>query len=245
MDMIIRDPVTEDMTVLQIVDNNCPLGWEWAFKDAYNSLKDISSILANLEKKRKWYPLKVDLFRAFTIIRPEDVKVCIIGMDPYHSTCKNGLPTAMGLSFSSRRGEPIPPSLRNVFLELARSIPSFRTPNHGDLSRWCYQGVLLMNACLTVNPGEAGSHKDVWRALTNSVLSLVANRSPHCIYLLWGKNAQRLSNNISGKATILESLHPSPFNSNRNDGFVGCGHFVEVNRLLKERGETEIDWNLD
>lgn len=239
----VRQPINEEMTVKEIIDTYIPAGWEPAFADARETLEHISAILEHDEKTQgKWAPRKQDLFRALELVRPHEVKVCIIGMDPYPGMCQDGLPQAMGLSFSVRRSEKIPSSLRNIFAELAQSVKEFNIPKHGDLTRWAHQGVLLLNACLTVRFGKSGSHKDLWAALTTSILKLLSSESPNCIYLLWGKKAQELQQHISGRAKILTAPHPSGLNNGREKTFQGCGHFVEVNKLL---GEQSIDWNLD
>lgn len=240
----IKKMITEDMTVRQVVDNGAPSGWEQVFEGTKDTLYHISDILKKEEEQNgHWVPRKIDLFRALEIIHPRDVRVCIIGMDPYHSVGANG-PHAMGLAFSVKRGEKIPPSLRTIFFELADSVKGFKIPTHGDLSSWSHQGVLLLNACLTVQIGKSGSHKNMWGALTQEILRYLSSISPNCVYLLWGKRAQELQQYISGNATIFTAPHPSPLNNGRDVTFKGCNHFNKVNDILISRGQEPIDWNL-
>lgn len=231
-----------DIQDLSLVDGlqkiGYPPGWELVFQESKRDLEDVSKIL---QEQGEFYPLKADLFRAYHMVKPEDVRVVILGQDPYHSNGSFG-PTAMGMSFSVRRGDSIPPSLRNIFLELKQEIPEFKIPSHGDLSSWSSQGVMLLNACLTVRPGEAGSHGKIWNFLLENTMNHIAKFHPNCIYLLWGLPAQKHKEHIPRRSVILEAAHPSPLSASK--GFFGCGHFKKVNEILRERGEMSIDWNL-
>lgn len=183
------------------------------------------------------WPKPEDWFRALTLVgAPEKVRVVILGQDPYH-----GPQQANGLAFSVAPGLAIPPSLRNIYKELSRDglgVP----PVHGDLSSWAEQGVLLLNHCLSVAQGTPASHaKFGWDAVTQSILTGLNSRP--VVFLLWGKHAQSQAPFLQALHpghVILQAPHPSPLSAHR--GFIGCGHFSQVNRWLSERGEAEVQW---
>lgn len=236
----------EAMSVIQLLKHKIPTGWESAFKESWDTIVELSEILELQEKKYgPWFPLKEDLFRALDLVSPDKVRVIIMGQDPYHGMGKTGYPQAMGLSFSVRKGETIPPSLRNVFAELSTNIEGFQTPYHGDLTSWAKQGVLLLNSCLTVRKGEPESHKDVWKAIIICILKQVEHYNPKCIALIWGKKASKYKPYLPSKSIILDAPHPSSMNNGRAEKFLGCKHFTKVNDLLKAAKEVPIDWNLD
>lgn len=184
------------------------------------------------------FPDKKDLFRALEICPLEDTKVVILGQDPYH-----GPGQAHGLSFSVPESCKIPPSLRNIYKELERSL-NFVAPNHGNLSDWARQGVLLLNTALSVRAGEAGSHSKLgWGQFTDTVIKKVSDYQENVVFLLWGAHAQSKSHLIdTQKHLILESAHPSPLSAHR--GFIGNDHFLKANEFLKQKKIPEITWNL-
>ncbi|EDV22755.1 uncharacterized protein TRIADDRAFT_58651 [Trichoplax adhaerens] len=166
----------------------------------------------------------------------EEIKVVILGQDPYH-----GPKQAHGLCFSVQKGVAIPPSLRNMYKELEQDIPEFQAPSHGDLTEWAKQGVLLLNACLTVRAGQPNSHKDKgWEKLTDAVIKWLSKNSRHIAFLLWGAYAQKKGASISkDKHLILKCAHPSPLSATR---FFGCRHFSKANEYLTKNGRKPIDW---
>ncbi len=183
------------------------------------------------------YPRPDDWYAALKATGgPEKVRVCILGQDPYH-----GPGQAHGLAFSVPRGVAIPPSLRNVFKELVRDCGG-TPPAHGDLRNWADQGVLLLNTVLSVAEGQAGSHGHLgWQAVTTAILDALDHRP--VAFLLWGRHAQDHKARVASLRAdhlILEAPHPSPLSAHR--GFIGCGHFGEVNCWLKDRGEEPIEW---
>lgn len=167
----------------------------------------------------------------------KDTKVVILGQDPYH-----GPGQAHGLCFSVKPGVPSPPSLVNIYKELVTDIPGFETPSHGYLGGWADQGVLLLNACLTVRKGEANSHKGRgWEKLTDAVVRWISINCTGVVFLLWGLPAQKKAAVVDGtKHHLLKSVHPSPLSAYR--GFLGCGHFSQCNKLLEQQGKKPIDW---
>lgn len=183
------------------------------------------------------YPPGGLIFNAFDLTPLNKVKVVIIGQDPYH-----GPGEAMGLSFSVPRGVRIPPSLRNIFKELHADI-GISIPDHGDLTQWAEQGVLLLNAMLTVEHKNPGSHKSIgWQRFTNAVISTISQEREGVVFLLWGKFAQQKATFIdSTKHHVLTAAHPSPLARN---AFADCKHFSKTNELLIKQNLSPIDWSL-
>ena len=176
------------------------------------------------------------IFNAFDLCPFDQVKVVIIGQDPYH-----GLGQAHGLSFSVNENMPLPPSLKNIYQEI-RSDLGIQPLSHGNLERWAKQGVLLLNATLTVQANLAGSHqKKGWETFTDSAIKAVANEKEHVVFLLWGNYAQQKAQYIDRtKHLVLTAVHPSPLSAHR--GFFGCKHFSQANQYLKEHGLEPINW---
>jgi len=183
------------------------------------------------------YPPEPLRFNALTLTPIETIKVVILGQDPYH-----GESQAHGLSFSVPDGIKIPPSLRNIYKELATSIDGYQIPESGNLQHWAEQGILLLNAVLTVEKSNAGSHaKQGWELFTDNMISEINHSQQGVIFLLWGSYAHKKGALIdTNKHTVLKSTHPSPLSAYR--GFLGCGHFKQVNEILHNRGATEIVW---
>jgi len=188
----------------------------------------------------KIYPKGSDIFNAFNKTPFNKVKVVILGQDPYH-----GPNQAHGLSFSVQKGIPTPPSLQNIYKELATDIPGFKIPQSGDLSEWAQQGVLLLNATLTVRASMAGSHqKKGWEQFTDTVIHKISEQKKGVVFILWGSYAQSKSILIDEKKhLIIKSIHPSPLSVNRG-GFYGSKPFSKANAYLEKEGETPIDWQI-
>lgn len=231
--------IDQSWDLMKIVSNKCPRTWFRIFMNAKDELEDIADIL---EESGPYFPMKKDLFRAFYLTPLPSVKVVLVGQDPYHDTIYNGEPKATGLSFSTHPLASVSPSLKNIYKEIKRSCPEFIIPNHGDLTKWAEQGVLMLNSCLTVKPHEPGSHGRIWHGFIDEIIKAVCNTNPDCIFLLWGKPAQKLREMIKGNAVILACGHPSPLN--RNSDFNGCNHFAIVNETLIKQGRTPIDWQV-
>lgn len=182
------------------------------------------------------YPPGKEIFRAFDLISFEEVKVVILGQDPYH-----GPKQANGLAFSVRDGITKPPSLINIFKEIQQEYGK-PIPESGDLERWATQGVLLLNATLTVRARQAGSHqKKGWEEFTDAVINNLSEQRENLVFMLWGAYAQKKGTIIDEKKhCVLRSAHPSPFSADR--GFFGNNHFKKANEYLKAHGIDEIDW---
>lgn len=183
------------------------------------------------------YPPQEAVFNAFSATPFEQVKVVILGQDPYH-----GPNQAHGLCFSVLPGIKTPPSLANMYKELKQDISNFEIPNHGYLQSWAEQGVLLLNTVLTVEQGQAHSHKHLgWERFTDKVIEQLNIQSEGIIFLLWGSHAHKKGANIdANRHHILKAPHPSPLSAYR--GFFGCGHFSKTNNLLKQQNKREINW---
>lgn len=184
------------------------------------------------------YPRGRDIFRAFQLTPFDAVRVVILGQDPYH-----GPGQAHGLCFSVPEGVPPPPSLQNIFAEIHRDL-GLPKPTHGDLSGWAAQGVLLLNATLTVRANEAGSHQGKgWERFTDAAIAALAREREGIVFLLWGRYAQAKESMIDpDRHYILKAPHPSPLSAHR--GFIGCGHFGAANELLVAQGGSPIDWRV-
>ena len=186
------------------------------------------------------YPPDEQVFDAFKHTPLEKVKVVILGQDPYH-----GPNQAHGLCFSVNDGIKIPPSLRNIFKELNSDI-GMKEPESGNLTKWARQGVLMINATMTVRAKNAGSHQGKgWEQFTDAVIQKLSNERKNLVFLLWGKYAQNKSSliNYENGHLILKAPHPSPFSA--YTGFFGCKHFSKANNFLLEKGVETIDWNLN
>ena len=185
------------------------------------------------------YPRQADIFNALKYTEFNDVKVVILGQDPYH-----GPNQAHGMCFSVQKGVPTPPSLKNIFKELAADL-NVPNPSHGCLEKWAKQGVLLLNTVLTVERGNAHSHaKKGWETFTDKVIQTLSDEGEGIIFLLWGSHAQSKAQLIDPtKHRILKSTHPSPLSAHR--GFLGCKHFSKTNAMLQQQNKPEIDWSLD
>lgn len=187
----------------------------------------------------KIHPDMYDIFNALKWTPYKDTKVVILGQDPYHEEGQ-----AHGLAFSVKPGVRIPPSLLNMYKELQTELGCY-IPNNGYLEKWARQGVLLLNSALTVRNGAANSHRGKgWEIFTERVVELLNEREDPVIFLLWGSNAKEKMKVITNPwHKILTTVHPSPLSANR--GFFGCGHFKTANRLLKQMGKEEIDWQIE
>lgn len=185
------------------------------------------------------YPPKSEVFNAFRTPEFEQIKVVIIGQDPYH-----GPDQAHGLCFSVKPGIKTPPSLVNMYKELATDIDGFTIPDHGYLQTWAEQGVLLLNTVLTVEEGQAHSHKHLgWERFTDKVIALLSEHNEGLVFLLWGAHAQKKGKAIDqSKHCVLSAPHPSPLSAHR--GFFGCRHFSQANNYLASKGKKVIDWQV-
>ena len=210
---------------------------EEEFKKEY--FLKLKEILEEEYKNYTVYPPKKDILNAFLLTPYSEVKVVLLGQDPYHQRGQ-----AHGLAFSVNYGIKTPPSLVNMYKELHDDLGLY-IPNNGFLEKWAKQGVLLLNTTLTVRDSQANSHSGIgWQTFTDNVIKSLNEREKPIIFILWGNNAKSKEKFIdTNKHYILKGVHPSPLSANK--GFFGCKHFSEANRILKNLGEKEIDWQIE
>ena len=214
--------------------------WKIVLQDEFNKsyFIDLKEFLVEERKKFRVFPPGHLIFNAFNHTPFEKVKVVFIGQDPYH-----GYGQAHGLCFSVPEGVAKPPSLENIFKELQSDL-GIPVSNHGNLVKWADQGVMLLNATLTVRENQAGSHQNKgWEIFTDAVISVLSEQKKNLVFILWGNYAIAKKSLIDiTKHHILTAAHPSPFSANK--GFFGCRHFSAINKILADLGMEEIDWRV-
>jgi len=237
------DEIAEKLKLLSSKTNdqivNVGPSWFKAMEKEFNKnyVIELSKFVSNERKKGPVYPPTDQVFTWTTACDIYKIKVVIIGQDPYH-----GPKQAHGLCFSVLPGIKAPPSLANMYKELEASVAGFKRPDHGNLIGWATQGVLLLNACLTVRGGAANSHQGKgWEKLTDAAIHWLNSHTEGTVFMLWGAYAQKKGAFINKKKHhVLTSVHPSPLSAHR--GFLGCDHFNKCNTLLEADGKTTIDW---
>lgn len=213
--------------------------WYKILKDEFEKpyFKNLLNFLTKEYSTCTVYPSMENIFYALNLVKFEDIKVVIVGQDPYHEPNQ-----AMGMSFSVPSSTKIPPSLANIFKEIESEL-NIKCLKNGDLTRWAKQGVLLLNSVLTVKKGIANSHKNIgWETFTSKIISLINEKKEPVIFVLWGANAKALKPLIKNpQHFVLTSSHPSPLSA--YNGFFGCGHFSKINSILKQNNKMPIDWH--
>ena len=219
-----------------MIGNDWDLILEEEFEKEY--FKEIMVFVEEEYKTKTIYPPKKEIFNAFKLCPPNNVKVVILGQDPYHEKGQ-----AHGLAFSTPEGHPIPRSLKNIFKEIKEEY-DYPIPESGCLESWAKQGVFLLNTVLTVEEGNANSHsKCGWQTFTDNVINILNDQNHPIVFLLWGKQAELKKELITNpNHLVLISSHPSPFSARK--GFLGCNHFKLANEFLKENNLEEIDWRI-
>ncbi len=226
---------------MKVIDKKIHKEWR-PFFDSIIALPWFQHLMAKVAERRKLgnvFPSESFVFRAFHRLSPDQVRVVIIGQDPYH-----GLGQAHGLAFSVPVGVKIPPSLRNIFKELESDV-GIETPDHGCLEAWEMEGVLLLNAILTVEEGKPGSHHGLgWEQFTEAVIRYLCGRNQPLVFLMWGNQARKWAEIIpeNERILVLQAPHPSPFSA--HNGFFGCRHFSKINTFFTSLGLSPIDWRL-
>lgn len=212
--------------------------WKTALKGEFEKdyFKNLTTFVKQEYATHKIYPPPKQIFNAFDLCSFDKVKVVILGQDPYH-----GAGQAHGLCFSVPENIPVPPSLQNIYKEIKDDVGG-EIPKHGNLENLAKQGVLLLNATLTVEAGKAASHQGMgWEEFTDSVIKKISDEKEHVVFLLWGNYARAKKELIDQtKHLVLEAAHPSPFSA--YSGFFGCKHFSKTNEYLKKHGTEEIRW---
>ncbi|MDX2136123.1 MAG: uracil-DNA glycosylase [Saprospiraceae bacterium] len=214
--------------------------WKTVLNDQFEQpyFSAIRSVLLQAKNDGKTiFPPGPLIFNAFNQTPFDRVKVVVLGQDPYHNPGE-----AMGLSFSVPKGVRIPPSLQNIYKEINRDL-GLPIPNHGDLTHWAQQGVLLLNAMLTVEAGKAGSHQHIgWQTFTDAVIRRLSEQRKGLVFMLWGRFAQGKKSLIDpSEHLILEAAHPSPL---AGGAFSGCAHFSKANAYLVQQGAAPVDWQV-
>jgi len=222
------------------VDPKIEEGWRAALEKEFQKeyFLEMKKYLVNEYSSFQVFPKKAQIFNAFDNTPFEEVKVVILGQDPYH-----GFGQANGLCFSVNKGIRLPPSLKNIFKEIKDDL-SIDIPTHGDLTSWAKQGILLLNATLTVRKSEANSHQKIgWQNFTDAAIKAISDKREGIIFILWGNNAKKKLELIDEKKHhVLQSVHPSPFAA--RNGFFGCKHFSKTNDILKSMSKSPIDWEI-
>ena len=218
-----------------------PTGWRQKLasekdKDYFKSLSKF--LIQEYKSGKQIYPERKNILKALQLLDINDVKVVILGQDPYH-----GDGQAVGLSFAVPNELRLkPPSLQNIFKEIESDCGVVLQKQNSDLSGWVKQGVLLLNTVLTVRANQAFSHREKgWEQFTDQVIEHLSNRKQPIVFLLWGAAAQKKKTKIASHHYVLESVHPSPLSAHR--GFLGCKHFSRTNEILKKLGQQEVDWS--
>lgn len=213
--------------------------WKTHLKDEFEKpyFKELTDFVKKEYEKGGIYPAPKNIFRAFELTPFDSVKVVILGQDPYH-----GPRQAIGLSFAVSEGVRNPPSLQNIFKEIQSDLGTSLVHDDGDLSRWAEQGVLLLNATLTVRAANAGSHQGKgWEEFTDAVIQKLSDEREHLVFILWGNYARAKGARIDrSKHLVIESAHPSPFSA--ANGFFGSKPFSKANKYLEKQGEKPINW---
>lgn len=237
-----KDQISPGLEGLDGVDIKMEPSWKRQLVDQFSSpyLQELRTFLkAEIDSGQKIYPKPSDWFAAFDHTPFDNVRVVILGQDPYH-----GAGQAHGLAFSVKPSVRIPPSLLNIYKELETDIGGFQRPSHGYLAPWASQGVLLLNSVLTVRDGQPASHQGRgWEAFTDQAIQLLNEKRGHIVFVLWGAYAQKKGAFIDRKKhLVLEGKHPSPLSASR--GFFGSKPFSKINAYLMEHGERPIEWAL-
>ncbi len=213
--------------------------WKKALEEEFGKtyFKELTDFVKKEYGEATVYPSPKAIFRSFALTPFDDVKVVILGQDPYH-----GQGQANGLSFAVDAEQKIPPSLQNIFKEIEAEYKKPPVHTSGDLSRWAQQGVLLLNATLTVRAHTAGSHQGHgWELFTDAAIKALSDKGEHLVFMLWGNYAKQKGAHIDRvKHLVLESPHPSPFSA--HSGFFGNNHFIKANEYLIQHGQAPIDW---
>jgi uracil-DNA glycosylase len=215
--------------------------WKKALENEFGKeyFEKLTAFVKEEYAKENVYPAPKNVFRAFELTPFDKVKVVILGQDPYH-----GAHQATGLSFAVEKGIALPPSLRNIYKELESDLGKPLEHTDGDLTHWAEQGVLLLNATLTVRAGAAGSHQGYgWEEFTDAAITALSGKREHLVFIIWGNYARSKAGNgliDRSKHLVLESAHPSPFSA--SNGFFGSKPFSKTNDYLQKHGEKEIEW---
>jgi uracil-DNA glycosylase len=233
-------------TSIELAYQYYPRGWEVVFNSCKKEFDRIfPKLAARRAEGKRIVPDDGNIFRIFDMLAPRDIKVVIVGMDPYPTILPDGRARAQGMAFSVAKSDQVPASLINIYKEIERTHSDFRRPTHGDLTGWVRQGVLLLNVCLTCNAEESNSHArlGLWLPFIKPVINYIRRASPNAVYVLWGGQAQEGAGEYIKSRRVLTSSHPSPLSATKGKNpFMGNNHFVQINQFLVADGNDPIDW---
>lgn len=242
------EPITDKWSLLDIVTKRCPPSWEEFFPQVKENVAYVDTFLQQPKQLQTgFYPVRPDVFRAFNVTPLTKTKVIIWAQDSYIDESELGGCRATGLCLSVDTHDSTPPSMRTIMKELENTYPGININGGGSLMNWAMQGVLLLNAALTVAPGESGSHlkAGVWDGFMIKLLRFLAEKRPGCVYVLvgsWEGKAKDFEKKIDPKGIILTTGHPSP--KNKTKPFLGCGVFKQIDEALKAKKQDVIDWSI-
>lgn len=233
--------VKNSWTLVREATEYPPYGWEELFIQSRGEFNYLDLLL---KADKHFFPERKNIFRTFRLCKPENVKVVIFGPGPDHIPDEAGICAADGLAFSiNKKYGKEDKGIKNIFMELKKSIPNFKIPKTTDLSPWVKQGVLLLNKALTTRVGSKESHTKEWNGFMSRTIGHLKNINPECIFVFWGGSSSGLTEHIGENTNfpILKAPHPRAY---QNSKFAGCDHFVLINQLLQQQGKKTIDWRL-
>lgn len=238
--------ITQDKewTIEKIIKERTPFGWYDLFRSP-GVLAAAKTIQRVIDEKHGgvYVPLKKDLFWSYHLTPLSLVKVLIVCQDPYPGVYRDGIPHANGVCLSNSKTRPIQPSLRNVFIELKRSDPTFVVPEHGDLIGWTMQGCLMLNCCMTTSPGIIGAHGQIWQGIVKSTIEQIRLKRPDTVIVLLGRKAQALEK-FCGSSKVFKHSHPSDNSFDKGeDCLFGSGLFLKINEHLISKDTSPINWS--
>lgn len=229
-----------------LIPKEIPVSWESVFSSCAKDLERIESVIRQDMKKNNYeefYPTTENIYRSLKLTKLQDIKVVLVGTFPAADFCSCGLhPRYTGLAYSYEPCDKIGQMSKNIYTEVCDNLELTGRLMTPDFSPWASRGVLMLNFCLTTRPMEHGSHGKIWMGFIETIFKEIDKINPKCIYLLWGREAEDLQSLLTNSAVKLCTTSPSGFSAAR--GFFGCGHFKEINRILKSRGIEEIDFSL-
>lgn len=238
---ISKDLLTLKSTNLKdMIIETIPLSWQSLFNELYQDFLKINQILeGKYQDHIIIFPEIHNILNIFYDLQPKNIKVLILGQDPYYTLDHQGYPYAHGYAFSTLSSE-IPSSLQNIMIEIKHEYPDLQLSGKGNLLPWVKQGVFLLNSALTVEMDQPGSHIDIWQPIINRIINYISIVNPKCVFLLLGSHARNKKNYINKNCLIITAPHPSMRSVNK--GFLGCNCFIKINDILKKRKDTEINW---
>lgn len=230
----IKPKIDQSWNIYDIATKCTPPSWEEAFKNADTELQHINKLLTKFEEKNSIsFPNRADIFKAFELTRLDKIRAVFVSPEPYYATDFDGSPLATGLALSVKKSSTIPRNLLSLFSLMERQIPDFKTPNHGDLTEWAKNGILLLNISLTVKAGEPKKHSELWTGFTMKIIEQIMNKSKHIPFFFFGKDCNKISSFISGSCPIYSCNNFGTMGEDMGSAFVEMNKFLEKHKLEK------------